>query len=274
MGEACRAFGIPVVGGNVSLYNESGGQDIDPTPVVGLVGLVDRLDQRPPGVRLVEGGTLLALGPEPRSLSGSRWAWERGSPGRPGPELDLEAHAAVADLVRNLVAEGLLVRGARHRRRPRRRAGRDGGAVGQGLPGPGRRAPTTRWLFAESASRVVACVTNGHADDVVRAAQSAGVRAATLGRVGGDRLVVSGLLDVSVDDATRRLARAIFRTRSAIGRGALSRVAARWRSAAVRPGRLSPCPPATISTTAPSTTVPRRPAASSASTPPVSPSPT
>ena len=38
MGEACRAFGIPVVGGNVSLYNESGGRDIDPTPVVGLVG--------------------------------------------------------------------------------------------------------------------------------------------------------------------------------------------------------------------------------------------
>ena len=85
MAEACRAFGIPVVGGNVSLYNESGGRDIDPTPVVGIVGLVDRLDQRPPGVRLVEGGTLLALGARARSLSGSRWAWERGHQAGPPP---------------------------------------------------------------------------------------------------------------------------------------------------------------------------------------------
>ena len=54
----CRC---PVVGGNVSLYNESGGRDIDPTPVVGVVGLIDVLDRRPPGVRLVDGGELLLL---------------------------------------------------------------------------------------------------------------------------------------------------------------------------------------------------------------------
>ncbi len=180
MGEACRAFGIPVVGGNVSLYNESGGQDIDPTPVVGLVGVVDRLDRRPPGVRLVEGGTIIAIGPEPRSLSGSRWAWDRGSHGGPGPALDLDAHAAVAGLVRNLVAEGLL-------------SGVHDTADGLGIAlgemavrsGKGFRVQAKgadhAWLFAESASRVVACVANGHAEDVVRAAQSAGVRATTLG---------------------------------------------------------------------------------------------
>ena len=167
MGEACRALGIPVVGGNVSLYNESQGQDIDPTPVVGLVGLVDRLDRRPPGVRLVEGGTIVALGPEARSLSGSRWAWERGVQGGPGLELDLEVHAAVAALVRGLVAEGLL-------------AGVHDTADGLGVAlaemavrsGKGFRVQAKGadhgWLFAESASRVVACVTNGHAEDVVR----------------------------------------------------------------------------------------------------------
>jgi phosphoribosylformylglycinamidine synthase len=58
------------------------------------------------------------------------------------------------------------------------------------------------WLFAETPGRVVVCVTNGHRDDVVRAAQSAGVVATTLGRAGGDRLVVEGLLDVGVDEAT------------------------------------------------------------------------
>ena len=50
MAEACRAFGMPVIGGNVSLYNETRGRDIDPTPVVGMLGMVDRLERRPPGV--------------------------------------------------------------------------------------------------------------------------------------------------------------------------------------------------------------------------------
>ena len=62
MGDACRAFGIPVIGGNVSLYNESRGANIDPTPIIGMLGMVDRLERRPPGVRLVEGGRLVLLG--------------------------------------------------------------------------------------------------------------------------------------------------------------------------------------------------------------------
>jgi phosphoribosylformylglycinamidine synthase subunit PurL len=201
MADACRAFGIPVVGGNVSLYNESGGRDIDPTPVVGLVGTVDRLDQRPPGVRLVDGGSILALGPDTRALSGSRWAWERGHQAGAPPALDLEAHRAVADLVRSLVAEGMF-------------AGVHDTADGIGVAlaemavrsGRGFEVRTSgadhAWLFAESPSRVVACVSNGHRDDVVRAAQSAGVTARVLGRVTGDRLAVEGLVDVSVADAT------------------------------------------------------------------------
>src|SRR5207244_13479069 len=58
---ACRRLGIPVVGGNVSLYNESAGRDIDPTPVVGMVGVIDDLHRRPPGVRLVDGGAVVLL---------------------------------------------------------------------------------------------------------------------------------------------------------------------------------------------------------------------
>src|SRR5690606_37268209 len=55
LSEALVALGIPCVGGNVSLYNESDGRDIDPNAVIGLLGVIDRLDRRPPGVRLVEG---------------------------------------------------------------------------------------------------------------------------------------------------------------------------------------------------------------------------
>ena len=59
MGEACREFGIPVVGGNVSLYNESLGVDIDPTPIVGLLGIVDELTRPPAGAALAEGDRIV-----------------------------------------------------------------------------------------------------------------------------------------------------------------------------------------------------------------------
>ena len=79
MGEACRALGVPVVGGNVSLYNESRGRDIDPTPVVGVLGVVDRLDRRPPGSRSSTEDRLVVLGAPARGgLAGSRLAGDHG----------------------------------------------------------------------------------------------------------------------------------------------------------------------------------------------------
>src|SRR5205807_513526 len=93
MTDACRALGLPVIGGNVSLYNESRGRDIDPTPVVGVLGLVDRLDRVPPGISLVDGGSLLLLGPAgERALGGSRWAALRGHRRGTLPLLDLALH--------------------------------------------------------------------------------------------------------------------------------------------------------------------------------------
>ena len=66
MADACRVLGIPVIGGNVSLYNESRGRDIDPTPVVGMVGMIDRLVSPPPGAGLVAGTRLVVkLAPSP-----------------------------------------------------------------------------------------------------------------------------------------------------------------------------------------------------------------
>ncbi len=198
MAEACRAFGIPVVGGNVSLYNESRGADIDPTPVVGMLGIVDVLDRRPPGPTLEAGGTVVRFGPEARSLSGSRWAWERGATGGPAPELDLGAHVAVAALVRDLVrgdrflgvhdaADGVAVALAEMAA-----AGGVGAEVDLALA-------DHRFLFAESASAVLACVADAHLDEVLAAAAAAGVAVQVLGRAGGDRLRVGGLVDVSLD---------------------------------------------------------------------------
>ena len=103
LADACRAFGLPVIGGNVSLYNESSGVDIDPTPVVGLLGVVDRLERRPPGV--APGGRASSRPARPRrrprpasSLAGSAWAWSAGRKGGVLPAFDAVAHTRVAAL--------------------------------------------------------------------------------------------------------------------------------------------------------------------------------
>ena len=95
MGDACRALGLPVIGGNVSLYNETAGTDIDPTPVIGLLGMVDRLDRRPPGVAP---GRRRPAAPARRRPHRRRAvarrlgvAWRNGDQGGTLPPLDLAA---------------------------------------------------------------------------------------------------------------------------------------------------------------------------------------
>jgi phosphoribosylformylglycinamidine synthase len=202
MAEACRALGLPVVGGNVSLYNETAGVDIDPTPVIGLLGLVDRLDRRPPGVGLVDGHHLLLLGPaEPDgaapTLAGSAWAWAEGRTGGTLPPLDLAAHTRVADVIRHLVAAGDV--GGVH--------DVSSGGVGVALAemavrsGVGFRVSGVddgATLFSEAPSRVVLAVAPDRVGDVRAAADAGHMAVAELGEAGGDRLVVDGLVDVEL----------------------------------------------------------------------------
>jgi phosphoribosylformylglycinamidine synthase len=204
MAAACRALGVPVIGGNVSLYNESRGRDIDPTPVVGMLGLVDQLNSSPPPVGLDAGSEVLLLGPAAgATLSGSLWAQRahghRG--GRLAP-VDLGLHARVVSLVAALVNERLP-------------SGlhdvADGGigaalaemavASGVGFEVDGVTSHTE--LFGEAPSRVILAVVPERAGEVTSRSQQAGVPVRRLGRAGGDRLVVDGLLDVSVEDAVR-----------------------------------------------------------------------
>ena len=110
MSEACRALSLPVIGGNVSLYNESGGADIDPTPVLGLLGLVETVQARPPGLAWSVGDALVLVGPRAERrgrlpVGGPRWATERRNH-RTGriPSVDFAAHAASCSFVAALVA--------------------------------------------------------------------------------------------------------------------------------------------------------------------------
>ncbi|MFP3905967.1 MAG: AIR synthase related protein, partial [Acidimicrobiales bacterium] len=201
MAEACQAFGIPVVGGNVSLYNESRGTNIDPTPILGVLGMIDLLDARPPGVGLVEGGRIVMLGEPSAELAGSRWAFDRGHHGGTLVPLDGIAHTKLASLVHDLVAGGLVL------------GGHDvstGGlgvalaemAVASGVGFNVARIADHAELFSEAPSRAVLCVAAEDLTTVESAANTAGVPISRLGVATGDRLKVKDLLDVGLDDAT------------------------------------------------------------------------
>jgi phosphoribosylformylglycinamidine synthase len=110
MAEACNQLSLPVIGGNVSLYNESGGADIDPTPVIGLLGVVDHLVAPPPGWNWKDDDTLVLLGARHASgdlhfpLGGSRWATRRGRRGGEITGVDLDALEATIAFVASEVA--------------------------------------------------------------------------------------------------------------------------------------------------------------------------
>ncbi|HET7720195.1 MAG TPA: AIR synthase related protein, partial [Acidimicrobiales bacterium] len=201
MAEASRVLSVPVIGGNVSLYNESGGTDIHPSPVIGMVGLVERLEQRPPGIGLFEGTALVLVGVPATSLSGSAWAWAQGHRGGLPPQVDLEVVRDTAAFVRDAAAAGRL-------RSAHDLAGGFGPAVVEmavatqvgarvGLPAPGGHVA----LFAETPGAVLVAVEPADVEGLLADARSAGVPAQVMGDAGGDRITVGAVVDVGVDEA-------------------------------------------------------------------------
>jgi phosphoribosylformylglycinamidine synthase subunit PurL len=203
MGDACRALGIPVVGGNVSFYNESRGRDIDPTPVVGVVGLIDELTSVPPAPELHAGDAIVLFGHTEAELGGAEWATMHGLRGGVPPEADLGVAGALHDFVRDLVV-AREVRGVHDVS--------DGGlafalaemaiagGTGFDVTLATELVPALAW-FSESASRVVVAVDPAAADALVDRARAAGVPALRLGTAGGDRLVAQGAFGVDLDAA-------------------------------------------------------------------------
>jgi len=105
LADACNALGIPVVGGNVSLYNETERGPIYPTPVVGLVGELPD-PARAGGVALAEGDAIALVGPFAPSLAGSELAKLRGELGPGLPDADIDAQRTAHELVREAVRSG------------------------------------------------------------------------------------------------------------------------------------------------------------------------
>jgi phosphoribosylformylglycinamidine (FGAM) synthase-like enzyme len=200
MSEACTALGIPVIGGNVSFYNESRGADIDPTPVVGVIGLIDALTSVPPTARLADGEAIVVLGTTTPELGGSTWATFLGLRAGAPPVADLDVarrlHTLVAALVDERVPAGIHDCSAGGLAVALAEMAISGGVgfaveIGDALG-----------CFSESTSRVVLALDPALVDAVLERAAAAGVPAEVVGRAGGDRLVAEGAFSVDLAVAT------------------------------------------------------------------------
>ncbi len=204
LAEACDAFDVPVVGGNVSLYNESHDHNIDPTPVIGLLGVIDSLTRIPPGLAWRDGDRVVVLGSGEPGLSGSLWAATTAGHKRGVlPPLDYDQHRRVAELVRHLVDGDHL--SAVH--------DVSGGGLGvalaemaavSGVGFRGARIHDHAELFGEAPSRVVAAVAPELLPEVEAAARAAGVTFTRIGLTGGDRFFIKDLVDLGIAEVRAR----------------------------------------------------------------------
>ncbi|MGO8956228.1 MAG: phosphoribosylformylglycinamidine synthase subunit PurL [Streptosporangiaceae bacterium] len=209
LADGCQQLGIPVTGGNVSFYNQTGATPIQPTPVVGVLGVHDDVRRRVRSGFSLPGATVVLLGETRAEFSGSLWAWLRHKHlgGRP-PAVDLEAERALADVLVTAGERGLLAAahdlsdgGLAVALAEACLAGRTGCTVM--LP-----ADPATLLFSESAARAVVAVRPGAAAEFARLCELAGVPAAMIGATGGTALEIAGYFRIPLDElaATHRSA--------------------------------------------------------------------
>ncbi len=202
MAEACKALNFPVISGNVSLYNETNGVGIPPTPVVGGVGVLANLEDRASVLGLRGGDVLMVIGETHGHLGaslymqiqkGQTFATVEGAP----PPVDLTVEKRNGDFVRQLIAEG-------HTRTVTDLS--DGGLAAAacdlalandvGL----RLAPAPiaahGWLYGEDQGRYLLALRPDAAQAVLALATEAGVPAEIVGEAGGDRLTAAGAFDL------------------------------------------------------------------------------
>jgi len=189
LADGCRALGIPVVGGNVSFYNQTGEIPIIPTPVVGVLGLLDDVTRRVPHGFHVPGSLIYLLGDTREELSGSAWAQlAHGHLGGVPPYVDLAAEQALAELLAGASRDRLVE--AAHDLS-------DGGLAqalaesclrhgyGASVELPDDLDPFVA-LFSESTARVIVAVTPSAAGRFIAECTARGVPARRIGAVGRD----------------------------------------------------------------------------------------
>jgi phosphoribosylformylglycinamidine synthase subunit PurL len=193
VGDACRALGLPVTGGNVSLYNEAPGSAILPTPEIGVVGLLEDVATLVGPAFTRAGDVILLVGLATPGLGASEYARIAGTAAEDGPPaLDLEREAAVQAFVRDAIGRGLV------------ESAQDVSAGGfavalaeaaiWGELGAHVRLPVTSSpavdLFGESPSRLLLGARPEHVAELADLAAARDLPIEAIGTVGGDRLLV------------------------------------------------------------------------------------
>jgi len=202
MSEACRALDFPVVSGNVSLYNETMGKAILPTPAIGAIGTLPDISFAMTVGFKRDGARIVVIGATRGHLGASLWLREiAGAEAGPPPPVDLAAERKAGDFVRGLIRDGridachdvadggLLVAVAEMAL-----AGRIGAVLD---PAPAGLHPAA-WFFGEDQGRYL--VTTGDADLLAARAAAAGVPVMVIGRTGGSSLTVDGAPPISLAD--------------------------------------------------------------------------
>ena len=108
LSDGCQELGVPVTGGNVSLYNQTGGVAINPTPVVALLGVLDDVARRTPSGWREDGQAIYLLGETSDELDGSEWARVRGHLGGRPPRVDLKQERTLGDMLVNMSRDGMI----------------------------------------------------------------------------------------------------------------------------------------------------------------------
>ncbi|MDQ1601446.1 MAG: phosphoribosylformylglycinamidine synthase subunit PurL [Actinomycetota bacterium] len=204
LADACLELGVPVTGGNVSFYNQTGDAAINPTPVVGVLGVVADVRRRVPIGFGAADEVVLLLGEARDELGGSEWAHHvHGHLGGLPPRVDLAAEKALGALMAAAADDGLVT--AAH-------DVSDGGlaqtlvemvlrrGVGASVTVDDVAGDAFVALFAESVARAVVAVPADRVADLEASASSYGVPVTRLGNTGGETLVVQGVLTVAVDE--------------------------------------------------------------------------
>jgi len=194
MSEACLALNTPVIGGNVSFYNERSGDAIYPTPTVGMVGLIADVDHITTQHFKREGDVIILLGETYAELGGSEYQKlvTGGISGRP-PQLDLQKEASLQQLVLTAIRQGL-VKSAHDLSEGGLAVALAESCFGEEIGAMVELTTELRddvALFSESQSRILLSVDADQADAVLAMAEQLSVPARVIGKTGGARLVVN-----------------------------------------------------------------------------------
>ena len=208
--EACRVLEVPVVSGNVSLYNESRGQAIFPTPVVGGLGLLEDAAKATRSAFAAEGlvvGLLGAdtLGIEVNDLAGSEYLQRVHGRVEGSPKIDIDLEKQVQQVCRDAIEQGLIT--SAH-------DCSEGGlavalaecSIQGGMGFTGEFSVADRWdvtLFGERQSRIIVGLSEDRWDALVSLAAGFGVPAIKLGYTGGGRFRFNGQVDLFVSEISR-----------------------------------------------------------------------